>query len=96
MKNLVKSALLAMFVSSAFPLLAQAADAAQPVTVVTLTSTTLPALSGGALTHPVVAQPIRVVDGGVKATAGSCFDLDGQGNVVPVAGDCVVLRSVPR
>ncbi|MGF6996861.1 hypothetical protein [Paraburkholderia sp. GAS32] len=65
-----------------------------PVTVITLSSTTLPGTGLAATTRPVVAQPIRVVDGGVKTPDGTCFDLDAQGNVKPLSGNCVVLRSV--
>lgn len=65
-----------------------------PVAVITLSSTTLPGTGLATTTRPVVAQPIRVVDGGVKTPDGTCFDLDAQGNVKPLSGNCVVLRSV--
>lgn len=70
------------------------APANHPVTVITLASKTIPGSGLAATTRQVVAQPIRVVDGGVKTPDGTCFDLDAQGNVKPVSGDCVVLRSV--
>jgi hypothetical protein len=83
-----------LFVLLAFPLLSHGEETkSDQVTVVTLFSSTLPALGETVLVRPVVTQPIYVVDGGVKPTPGSCFDLAANGDVNPVAGECVVLRS---
>ena len=71
----------------------QPAANGHPVTVVTLYSEvrTGPGLSG---TEAKPANPpIQIVDGGVKSAGPSCWDLDASGQIVPVAGECFILRS---
>ncbi|HIH2745219.1 TPA: hypothetical protein ACYLN4_000897 [Burkholderia lata] len=71
----------------------QPAASGHPVTVVTLYSEvrTGPGFPGaeGKLATP----PIQIVDGGVKSGGPSCWDLDASGQIVPVAGECFILRS---
>jgi len=95
MKTAIKLTVVTYIVGAALPMLAHADEvqSGHPVTVVTLYSTTVPAMGESASARPVVAQPIQVVAGGVKSTPGSCFDLAANGDVNPAAGDCVVLRS---
>lgn len=95
MKPAIKSTVVTFIVGVALPMLVRADEAqvGHPVTVVTLYSTTVPAMSESASVRPVVTQPIQVVAGGVKSTPGSCFDLAANGDVNAAAGDCVVLQS---
>jgi len=95
MKPAIQSTVVMFLVGTALPLLALADEVQnhQPVTVVTLYSTTAPALGEGSLGRPVTTQPIQVVAGGVKSTPGSCFELAANGDVNAAAGECVVLQS---
>lgn len=71
----------------------QPAADGHPATVVTLYSEvrTAPGLSR---TEAKPARPpIQIVDGGVRSAGPSCWDLDTSGQVVPVAGECFILRS---
>jgi hypothetical protein len=95
MSPAIKSTVVMFLAGATLPLLAFADETQndQPVTVVTLYSTTVPVLGEGSLGRPVVTQPIQVVAGGVKSTPGSCFDIAANGDVNPAAGECVVLES---
>jgi hypothetical protein len=65
----------------------------QPVTVITLRSATVPDDTNAASRRPQVANPIQVSNGGVRTEPGSCFAISADGNLNPLPGDCVVLRS---
>lgn len=82
-----------LFIASLAHAQAAASDV-HPVTVITLYSETRTAPQ--ALPRADEAPknpPIRIVNGGVKEPAGTCFDLDPSGHVTPAAGSCVILRS---
>ncbi|GMG94663.1 hypothetical protein Cmtc_58830 [Cupriavidus sp. TKC] len=69
------------------------APGARPVTVVTLYSESRHAPG----TVPDEGKPqrplIQIVDRGVKSAGPSCWNLTESGQIVPVAGDCYILRS---
>lgn len=88
------AAILPMLVSMASQAqVPQPAANAHDVTVVTLYSEFRPA--PGTLRNDVKPDrpPIQIVDGGVKSAGPSCWDMDESGEIVPVAGECYVLRS---
>ena len=37
--------------------------------------------------------PIQIVDGGVNSAGPSCWNMSPSGQIVPVAGECYILRS---
>ena len=89
----VLAAILGLTATASHALDLQPAANGHPVTVVTLYSEvrTAPGLHG---TEANPARPpIQIVDGGVKSAGPSCWDLDASGQIVPVAGECFVLRS---
>lgn len=89
----VLAAILGLTATASHALDLQPAPTAHPVTVVTLYSEVraVPGMSG---TEPKPASPpIQIVDGGVKSAGPSCWDLDASGQIVPVAGECFILRS---
>jgi hypothetical protein len=89
----ILAAILGLTATASHALDLQPAASVHPVTVVTLYSEvrTGPGLSG---TEAKPANPpIQIVDGGVKSAGPSCWDLDASGQIVPVAGECFILRS---
>ncbi|WP_247391795.1 hypothetical protein [Ralstonia pseudosolanacearum] len=89
----ILAAILGLTATASHALDLQPAASVHPVTVVTLYSEvrTGPGLLGaeGKPANP----PIQIVDGGVKSAGPSCWDLDASGQIVPVAGECFILRS---
>lgn len=71
----------------------QEAPGARPVTVVTLYSESRPAPGTVPDEGKPQRPPIQIVDGGVKSAGPSCWNLSETGQIVPVAGDCYILRS---
>lgn len=63
------------------------------VTVVTLYSESRPARGTLRTDGQSERPPIQIVDGGVKSAGPSCWNLVGAGQIVPVAGECFILRS---
>lgn len=89
----IPAAILAITATPSQALDLQPAANSRPVTVVTLYSEvrTAPGLPGSEAKP--AKPPIQIVDGGVKSAGPSCWDLDASGQIVPVAGECFVLRS---
>jgi len=63
------------------------------VTVVTLYSESRPARGAMLDDDKPQRAPIQIVDGGVKSAGSSCWELNESGQIVPVAGECYILRS---
>lgn len=64
-----------------------------PVTVVTLYSEVRSAPGIGPESAKVQRPPIQIVDGGVKSSGDSCWELSATGQITTVTGNCYVLRS---
>jgi hypothetical protein len=71
----------------------QEAPGVHPVTVVTLYSESRPAPGTVPDEGKPKRPPIQIIDGGVKSAGPSCWNLTESGQIVPVAGDCYILRS---
>ncbi|CAJ0804609.1 MULTISPECIES: hypothetical protein [Ralstonia] len=88
------AAMLSMLVSMASQAqVPQPAANAHDVTVVTLYSEFRPAPGTLRTEDKPERPPIQIVGGGVKSAGPSCWDMDESGQIVPVAGECYVLRS---
>lgn len=71
----------------------QAAAQTRDETVVTLYSESRPTAGTLRTEDKPDRPPIQIIDGGVKSAGPSCWDMDESGQIVPVAGECYVLRS---
>lgn len=89
----VLAAILGFTATASHALDLQPAANGRPVTVVTLYSEVRTAAGLPSTEAKPARPPIQIVDGGVKSAGPSCWDLDASGQIVPVAGECFILRS---